>query len=339
EPPGWTIAQPATEPAPPEPEPVMPEPVAPIPAVEIPVAQARLQRATGRVADALMSPRRVRDVVRATVGLLSDGLATDRCYAIEVEGLHPQPVEHEKRSEAASSAIGVDFGDSFVQAVRSRVGQTITAISLDANSGQLVVPEHAAVRLGPVSRMIVPVLEKGRIVVVYVAEWIDLAKKLTNADVTFAEQVVARSAVARERVLQFDALAEQAAHARAEQEQMADALEQLQSLVAASPEALIGLDDEGNVAFANPAAARLLGRMEFELMGRPMHAVASVLQGRDPATWERVLSADSAQSFHAAFQHDGCSIDVSVVPGLSSSAFSRLISLREIRATDAVRGE
>jgi PAS domain-containing protein len=255
---------------------------------------------------------------------------TTEARQIEAEGLHTRPVEHERRSEAAAAAAGLDFGRGFLDTVRERSGPTTKAVTLDASHAAEMVPDGARARLGPVSRMMLPVLEKGRIVVVFVAEWIDLAKRWTDEDVLFAERVVARAAVARERILQYEAIAEQAAHARASQEQVEEALGQLQAVLSALPEAVVGLDDEGKVTFANPAAARLLGRREFELMGRYMTEVTTELEA-DVETWERVMSADSTRRFPAALAPgDGRrTIDLTVVPGLPSGVCDRLVTLTE----------
>jgi PAS domain S-box-containing protein len=289
---------------------------------------AGLRRAEARLADALLTPRREQDLVRATVGLLAEGLAPDRCYALEAEGLHVRPVEYERRSEAAASAVGLDFGSGFLQEARTHTGATIKAITLDAGQAAEWVPEAARARLGPVSRMMLPVLEKGRIVVVFVAEWIDLAKRWDEADVAFGERVAARAAAARERILQFEAIAEQAAHARASQEQVEAALEQLQALLAALPEALVALDADGRITFANRAAARLFGRREFELMGRWVGEVAADLDV-DAATLERVMAAAEVEHFPAALTGAGGTVDVTVIPGVGANVGDRVLTLAE----------
>jgi nitrogen-specific signal transduction histidine kinase len=177
--------------------------------------------------------------------------------------------------------------------------------------------------------MLLPVLEKGRIVAVFVAEWIDPAKKVADEEVLFAERVVARTALARERLLQFEAVAEQAAHARAAHEEVGEALAQLQAVLAALPDAVLGLDADGKITFANRAAARLLQRREFELMGRWISEMATELEA-DAATWERVMAADAERRFPAALTPSGrAAIDVTVVPGLPSGVCDRLVTLVE----------
>lgn len=320
----------AIEPSPPPNPIILAVPAPERVAIEPSPAAARLRRAEIRMAEALQAPRREPDLIRSVVVLLAEGLATDRCYAVEAEGLHTRPVEHERRSEAAAAATGLDFSRGFLDAVRERSGPTTKAVTLDASHAAEMVPDDARARLGPVSRMLLPVLEKGRIVVVFVAEWIDLAKRWTDDDVLFAERVVTRAAVARERLLQYEAIAEQAAHARASQEEVEQALGQLQAVLAALPEAVVGLDDEGKVTFANPAAGRLLGRREFELMGRYMTEVTIELEA-DVETWERVMAADSTRRFPGALApSDGRrTIDLTVVPGLPSGVCDRLVTLSE----------
>ncbi len=289
-------------------------------------ADERVRRAELRMAEVLQTPRREAALVRATVGLLAEGLAPDRCYAVEVEGLHTRPIEHERRTEAAASALSLDFGQEFLQALKAKVGATIKAITLDANTAAEMVPGDARERLGAVSRMLLPVLDKGRIVVVFVAEWIDLAKRWNEPDVTFAERVAARAAVARERILQYEAIAEQAAHARASQEQVEEALEQLQALMASIPDGLVGLDAEGRITFTNRAAAGLFGHREFELMGRWISEAASELDG-DAAVWERILAAESVTRFSAALVSGDAAVDLTVVPSVPSDVCDRLVTM------------
>lgn len=294
-----------------------------------PEAPSRLRRAEARLAEALQAPRREGDLVRATVSLLAEGLGTDRCYAVEIEGFRTRPIAVERRSEAAASAEGLDFGEGFLRAVRARTGQTIEAIALDAAGSAELVPEGARARLGPVSRMMLPVLEKGRIALVYVAEWIDLARRWSEEDVAFAERVVARSAVARERILQYEAIAGQAAHAREEQERVEEAHEQLQAIVAALPDAVVGIDADGRVTFVNRAAARLFGAAEFEIIGRWVAELA-VEHGGDVEAWERALAAETTERYATTLARGGRrAVELTVVPGVASSVCSRLIALGE----------
>jgi PAS domain S-box-containing protein len=295
------------------------------PAPAVRPVEARRRRAEARMIEALQAPRREADLVRNTVQLLAEGLGSDRCYAVEVAGFRALPVAQERRSEAAASAVGIDLGEPFLAAVRAKSGPTIKAITLDAARAAEQVSEAAGARLGPVSRMLVPVVEKGRVALVYVAEWIDLAKQWNDEDVAFAERVVARSAVARERILQFEALAEQAAHAHGAREEIEQALEQLQSIVAALPNALVGLDDEGRITFVNRTATRLFNTTELELIGRSMTDLA-VERGYDAETWRRALAAETPQSFTLETAPDGRLVEVAVVPNLPSSVCSRLVS-------------
>ncbi len=303
----------------------------PIPPPPVPTpspAAARLHRAEVRMADALQSPRREPDLLRNAVGLLAEGLATDRCYVVEVEGLHTKPVMHERRSEAVGSALGLDLGAAFLSTVKSRSATTIKAIAMASGSSSELLSEEAATRLGPMSRVLVPVVEKGHISAVYVCEWIDPAKRLTDDDIAFAERVVARASVACERLHQYDALAQQAAHAREAQEEVEDALTQIQSLVSALPEALVGLDTEGKITFANRAAGRYFRKQEFELIGR---SVVDLVRsaGGDAAAWERAIGATAADRFAATMTttEGRSTIDITVVPGLQSAICDRLITL------------
>jgi PAS domain-containing protein len=304
--------------------PPIPTPPAPVPS---PVA-ARLHRAEVRMADALQSPRREPDLLRNAVGLLAEGLATDRCYVVEIEGLHTKPVAHERRSEAVASAAGLDFGTHFLASVRSRSATTIKAIVVQSGHSGELLSEEVSTRLGPMSRVLVPVVEKGHVSAVYVCEWIDPAKRLTDDDIAFAERVVARASVACERLHQYDALAQQAAHAREAQEEVEEALTQIQSLVSALPEALVGLDTDGTITFANRAAGRYFRKQEFELIGR---SVVDLVRssGGDATAWERAIGAATTDKFAATMTttEGRSTVDITVVPGLQTAICDRLITL------------
>ena len=110
------------------------------------------------MADALQSPRREPDLFRNAVGLLAEGLATDRCYVVEIEGLHTKPVAHERRSEAVASANGLDFGTHFLSNVRSRSATTIKAIVVQSGHSGELLSEEVSTRLGPMSRVLIPCL-------------------------------------------------------------------------------------------------------------------------------------------------------------------------------------
>lgn len=306
--------------------------VAPTPSLDLRAApSAGLAHAERRLAEALQSPRRESDLLRAAVSLIAEGLSADRCYAIEVEGLHTLPVEHERRSDDVSSALGLDFGQPFIQALRSRVGTTIKAVIPDARQLADMFPDVVRSSLGPADRVMIPVIEKGRIVVVFVAERVLSREPWSAEEIAFGERVAARAAVARERLRQFDALAEQAAHARKEQEQFAEALEQLQVLVSAMPDALIGLDSDGRVTFANRATAAILKRPEFDLIGKWLTEIGRDF-GSDVTVWERALVADNFERYHVAHIPDAEKLthyDMTVVPGLQANICSRLITLTE----------
>lgn len=304
--------------------PPVPPPPVPVPS---PVA-ARLHRAEVRMADALQSPRREPDLLRNAVGLLAEGLATDRCYVVEIEGLHTKPVAHERRSEAVASANGLDFGTHFLSNVRSRSATTIKAIVVQSGHSGELLSEEVSTRLGPMSRVLIPVVEKGHVSAVYVCEWIDPAKRLTDDDIAFAERVVARASVACERLHQYDALAQQAAHAREAQEEVEEALTQIQSLVSALPEALVGLDTEGKITFANRAAGRYFRKQEFELIGRSVVELVRSAGG-DAAVWERAIAATAADKFVATMMttEGRSTVDITVVPGLQTAICDRLVTL------------
>jgi PAS domain-containing protein len=294
-------------------------------APQISRVEERRLHAERRMVEALQSPRRTSDLIRNVVALLAEGLGADRCYAVEVDGFHTLPIAHERRTEAAGSVVGLDLGRSFLDAVAARSGPTIKAITLDASHAAELVDDASRSHLGSVSRMVLPVPEKGRIVLVYVAEWIDLAKRWDEADVAFAERLVARSVVARERILQTEALATQSAHVLEVRERVEQALDQLQAIVDALPEAVVGVDDRDRVAFANRAAATLFGHTELELIGTPVADLPLAGAGRDE--WARLLAARTPERLALGRGSDGHPLEVTIVPRLESAICAKLLTI------------
>src|SRR6185369_11753175 len=91
-----------------------------------------------------------------------------------------------------------------------------------ANGSNPLLPENARQILDPSAQLAVPVIEKGRAVLVFVAERVGSAETWTDEEVAFAEHVVARAATAYEQVARLDSLTQQVTHTRLEVEQMAD---------------------------------------------------------------------------------------------------------------------
>jgi PAS domain-containing protein len=180
------------------------------------------------------------------------------------------------------------------------------------------------------TQLAVPVFEKGRIVSLFVVDRIHTKESWTDEEEAFADRVVARAATAHENLARLDSLAQQVAHLREEEEQVSEAFEQLQAVVGALPDALIGVDDDGRITYANRAAARFFRRPEFELIGSWLAEVSAEFGG---AVWERALATDSSDRYRASFTKGPStgSFEVVVAPGVASPVFSRLIALRETR--------
>lgn len=329
-------------PPPPPPEPVIQfvEDVPPEPLIELhvdekavpaaPPVTRRLEGAERRVAEMLVAPRAEADVIDATVVLLFDGLGADRCYAVEMGSLRPRPIERERLAPGAASARGLDPGQAFVDAVRANARDDFGAVLLTGEYAGTMLPSEARERLGPRSQLSVPIMDRGRPVAVFVAEREGSDEGWSDEEVAFAERLVARAAAARAALERFESLARQVGHAREEQEQMEGALRQLQAVVTALPDALLGVDSEGKITFANRAAGRLLGVAEFDLIGRWLGEVAVEL-GSNAETWERVLAASMTERHTASLKRAGAiaTVDVTVVPSPAQGVFDRLVSLSE----------
>ena len=70
-----------------------------------------------------------------------------------------------------------------------------------------------------------------------------------------------------------------------------DALERVRMqnelLLESAGDGIVGLDRDGKVTFVNPAAAELLRRYAFEMVGKPMHEVLRAIVGGKPVTFEQ----------------------------------------------------
>jgi PAS domain-containing protein len=293
-----------------------------------------------RVAELLIAPRSEADILRATISLLADGLQADRCYAVQVAGLRPRPVEHERRCQPIASAVGLDLGQGFVDAVRSYARDDFGAVVIDSRTSVSLMPEPASRHLSPAAQLAVPIVEKGGITVVFVAERVgEGAEDWSGDDIAFAEHVVARASTAREQLARLDSLALQVAHEREERDQLVEAFEQLQQVMAALPDGLLGIDGEGRVTFANRAAARLTGRSELDLTNLWLAELAVEIGG-SAETWEVALAATRTERRVAHFKRPSgvVPVRVTVVPLARGGAFSRLIVLTAEEAS-ATRDE
>jgi PAS domain-containing protein len=289
-----------------------------------------LALAERKVAELFLAARTGTDVLRAVLVVLSEGLRADRCYVVEVSGLRPSPVELERRRADVASAVGLDLGQEFLDAVRARAREGVGPARVDARNAAPLLPEHARAQLTLASQLAVPVFEKGRIVSVFVVDRIHSKDSWSDEEEAFADRVVARAATAHENLARLDSLAQQVAHAREEQEQISDAFEQLQAVVGALPDAMIGVDVDGRITYANRAAARFFRRPEFELIGSWLAEVSAEFEG---IAWERALAAETSARYPVSFSKGPStgSFEVVVAPGVGSPVFTRLIALREHR--------
>jgi PAS domain S-box-containing protein len=116
------------------------------------------------------------------------------------------------------------------------------------------------------------------------------------------------------------------AHAREGHEQLSGAFEQLQAVVAALPDGVLGIDGEGHITFANRGAARLTGRSELDLVGLWLAELAVEL-GSETQTWERALAASTIERHAALFKRAGGTdkVQLTVVPVGPGGPFNRLI--------------
>jgi PAS domain-containing protein len=278
-----------------------------------PTASAPLPQLVGdlllerRVAAMLQAPRTEADAERAALGLLAEGLHAGRAFAVRMEGLRPQPVELEIRRGTGESIAGAEFGDTFFAEVFHRSQGIARAVIWDRQELAGLVPAETLARLSGESLLTVPSIDGQRVIAVYVVERPD--GNWTSGEREFAEHVAARATIAIAQSRLRESLAEEAGHARVAQQQVADALDQLQAVLSSLPQAVLGLDDGGAVVFANRTAGRLLGRHEFDIIGRGFDALASDC-GFEPADAEKVLAATEAQCIEAKRRGQRCELRV-----------------------------
>ncbi len=107
----------------------------------------------------------------------------------------------------------------------------------------------------------------------------------------------------------------------------------LQALVGASPVAIMALDPEGRVTLWNPAAERIFGWSEQEVLGKPLPIVPADRQEEFRKLWERSLAGESFSGFELQRQRkDGSLIDISLSTAPLLDASGRLSGIMGVAA-------
>ncbi|MBI4465640.1 MAG: PAS domain S-box protein [Acidobacteria bacterium] len=103
-------------------------------------------------------------------------------------------------------------------------------------------------------------------------------------------------AKAEKRARKFAALSESLTRS---EEELREANQRLTTLIQSAPLAITVLDKDGNVQDWNPAAERMLGWTEQEVLGRPLPVVAESRQGNYDRNMQRIRRGDILQGIEA----------------------------------------
>ncbi len=124
---------------------------------------------------------------------------------------------------------------------------------------------------------------------------------------------VLKDRLARLPVAVRQALAEQAA--RREKQEMTEALratnQVLEAVLRASPAAIMSMDREGRVQWWNPAAERLFGWQENEVVGRPLPTIPAEFKSEYAGLQERLARGETIANLEARRERkNGTPVDV-----------------------------
>lgn len=111
-------------------------------------------------------------------------------------------------------------------------------------------------------------------------------------------------------------------------EQLRNTSDQLETLVRLSPLAIVSLNEQGQVIRWNPAAERMLGWSEQEVLGRDLPYVPPGLEREADALWENGLAGLIQPGIELRRQRkDGRLIDLSLWPAVSRDQHGRITSI------------
>jgi len=118
------------------------------------------------------------------------------------------------------------------------------------------------------------------------------------------------------RVLFYEGSLQDITERKRAQKQLQQINEQLQALIEASPLAIVALDREGRVVGWNPAAERMFGYSEAEVLGRSLPVVSEEERKRFDALRERLMRGERLHELEVRRQRrDGTLVDVIVSAG------------------------
>lgn len=118
------------------------------------------------------------------------------------------------------------------------------------------------------------------------------------------------------------------AERRRAEDQLRNTTDQLETLVRLAPLAIVSLNEQGRVIRWNPAAERIFGWSEQEVLGRELPYVPSGMEHEADAMWEQGLAGLLQPGIELRRQRkDGRLIDLSLWPAVSRDQNGRITSI------------
>jgi PAS domain S-box-containing protein len=115
---------------------------------------------------------------------------------------------------------------------------------------------------------------------------------------------------------------------RRAEEQLRNTTDQLETLVRLSPLAIVSLNEQGHVIRWNPAAERMLGWSEQEVLGRELPYVPPGMEQEADALWDNGLEGLVQPGIELRRRRkDGHLIDISLWPAISRDPNGRITSI------------
>jgi len=167
-------------------------------------------------------------------------------------------------------------------------------------------------RLGPRSSILVPLVAHGRVLGVLVLAITNGERRYDAGDLALAEELAARAAMAVENAQLFQQVQQTARRLEDSVAALRETNQTLSALIQACPLAVMVLrPEDATVQLWNPAAERIFGWTEEEILGRPMPAVPEDRREEFQGILQSVVRGEPMQGVETRrLKKDGTVIDV-----------------------------
>jgi PAS domain S-box-containing protein len=208
----------------------------------------------------------------------------------------------------------------FPSQIRARVGLGKVLRTGQSNLIPEITPEalrdgsqneehyQLALRLAPRSSVLVPMMSRGRVLgAICMAVSGDGAngRRYGPADLALAEEIGSRAALALDNARLYHAIQEALRHRDESVEALRGTNRTLQALVQSCPLAVMVLDPDGVVRLWNPAAERIFGWREAEVLGKPLPVVPADREEEFRRTLKATLHGSMPQGVETVRQRKG----------------------------------